>query len=47
MLDVSVWSHCDNWYRHPSGRITSNWPGSTLPFAKRTKILEPKAFSWS
>lgn len=46
-LDVSVWSHCDNWYRHPSGRITSNWPGATLPFAKRTKVLEPEAFSWS
>ncbi|MEO6604659.1 MAG: NAD(P)/FAD-dependent oxidoreductase [Aeromicrobium sp.] len=46
-LDVSVWSHCENWYRHPSGRITSNWPGATLPFAKRTKVLEPKAFSWS
>ena len=47
LLDVSVWSHCENWYRHPSGRITSNWPGSTLPFAKRTKVLDPKAFSWS
>ena len=46
-LDVSEWSHCENWYRHPSGRITSNWPGSTLPFAKRTKVLEPEAFSWS
>ncbi len=46
-LDVSVWSHCENWYRHPSGRITSNWPGATLPFAKRTKVLEPEAFNWS
>jgi cation diffusion facilitator CzcD-associated flavoprotein CzcO len=47
LLDVSVWSHCENWYRHPSGRITSNWPGATLPFAKRTKVLDPRAFSWS
>lgn len=47
LLDVSVWSHCQNWYRHPSGRITSNWPGATLPFAKRTKVLDPNAFSWS
>jgi cation diffusion facilitator CzcD-associated flavoprotein CzcO len=47
LLDVSVWSHCENWYRHPSGRITSNWPGATLPFAKRTKVLDPQAFSWS
>jgi cation diffusion facilitator CzcD-associated flavoprotein CzcO len=47
LLDVSVWSHCENWYRHPSGRITSNWPGATLPFARRTKVLDPKAFRWS
>ena len=46
-LDHSVWGHCDSWYRHKSGRITSNWPGATLPFAKRTKTLEPEAFSWS
>ena len=46
-LDHSVWGSCDNWYRHESGRITSNWPGATLPFAKRTKTLEPDAFSWS
>lgn len=46
-LDHSVWAHCDNWYRHRSGRITSNWPGATLPFAKRTKLLEPEAFNWS
>ena len=47
LLDVSVWSHCENWYRHPSGRITSNWPGATLPFARRTKVLDPHAFSWA
>jgi len=46
-LDHSVWGHCDSWYRHESGRITSNWPGATLPFAKRTRVLEPDAFSWS
>ncbi|MRJ77127.1 NAD(P)-binding protein [Aeromicrobium sp. SMF47] len=46
-LDSSVWSSCDNWYRHPSGRITSNWPGATLPFAKATKHLEPEAFEWA
>ncbi|MGA8850192.1 MAG: NAD(P)/FAD-dependent oxidoreductase [Aeromicrobium sp.] len=46
-LDHSVWSHCDNWYRHKSGRITSNWPGATKPFAQRTKMLEPEAFSWA
>ncbi|MBC7597219.1 MAG: NAD(P)/FAD-dependent oxidoreductase [Kineosporiaceae bacterium] len=46
-LEHSPWADCNNWYRHKSGRITSNWPGATLPFAKRTKTLEPKAFSWS
>ena len=46
-LEHSPWADCNNWYHHKSGRITSNWPGATLPFAKRTKTLEPKAFSWS
>ncbi|MBC7633035.1 NAD(P)/FAD-dependent oxidoreductase [Aeromicrobium sp.] len=46
-LNHSVWAHCDNWYRHRSGRITSNWPGATLPFAQATKVLEPSAFRWS
>ncbi len=46
-LDRSVWAHCNNWYRHPSGRITSNWPGATLPFARRTRTLEPAEFAWS
>ena len=46
-LSHSTWAHCDNWYRHPSGRITSNWPGSTHPYAKRTRTLEPEAFTWA
>jgi hypothetical protein len=46
-LDRSVWASCDNWYRHPSGRITSNWPGATLPFARRTKTLDPAEFAWA
>ena len=46
-LSHSVWAHCDSWYRHASGRITSNWPGSTHPYARRTKVLEPEAFRWS
>jgi cation diffusion facilitator CzcD-associated flavoprotein CzcO len=46
-LGHSVWAHCDSWYRHASGRITSNWPGSTLPYAQRTKVLEPDAFEWA
>ena len=46
-LGHSVWAHCDSWYRHPSGRITSNWPGSTHPYAQRTKTLQPDAFEWA
>jgi hypothetical protein len=46
-LGRSVWAHCDSWYRHTSGRITSNWPGSTLPYSQRTKTLDPTAFTWS
>jgi cation diffusion facilitator CzcD-associated flavoprotein CzcO len=46
-LEHSAWAHCDSWYRHRSGRITSNWPGSTHPYARRTRTLEPDAFSWT
>ena len=46
-LSHSVWAHCDSWYRHASGRITSNWPGSTHPYAQRTKSLQPDAFEWA
>jgi cation diffusion facilitator CzcD-associated flavoprotein CzcO len=46
-LERSVWASCENWYRHPSGRITSNWPGATLPFARRTRTLEPSEFAWA
>lgn len=46
-LEHSAWAHCDNWYRHRSGRITSNWPGATRPFAKATEVLEPTAFRWA
>lgn len=46
-LANSVWSHCNSWYHHESGRITSNWPGATKPFAKRTKVLDPEAFEWT
>jgi cation diffusion facilitator CzcD-associated flavoprotein CzcO len=45
-LGLSVWGQCDSWYRHPSGRITSNWPGSTKPFERATRHLDPAHFSW-
>ena len=46
-LALSVWGQCDNWYRHPSGRITSNWPGSTKPFERATRHLTPEHFAWT
>ncbi|EFQ83847.1 hypothetical protein HMPREF0063_10563 [Aeromicrobium marinum DSM 15272] len=46
-LATSVWGNCDSWYRHPSGRITSNWPGATHPYARRTRQLEPEEFAWT
>lgn len=46
-LQDSVWGRCDNWYTHPSGRITSNWPGSTKPFERATRHLAPEDFAWS
>ena len=46
-LDESVWGSCDSWYRHPSGRITSNWPGSTHPYKKRVSTLDPQDFAWT
>jgi cation diffusion facilitator CzcD-associated flavoprotein CzcO len=46
-LSHSAWAHCDSWYRHESGRITSNWPGATHPYARRTAQLDVGAFAWA
>ncbi|GAA0189597.1 NAD(P)/FAD-dependent oxidoreductase [Aeromicrobium sp. Leaf291] len=46
-LESSVWGSCDSWYRHPSGRITSNWPGSTYPYHRRVRTVEPEDFAWT
>lgn len=46
-LAGTVWSRCDSWYRHPSGRITSNWPGPTHVYGRRTAHLDPEAFTWT
>ncbi len=46
-LATTTWVHCDNWYRHPvSGRITSNWPGSTREYDARLDALDPAEFTW-
>ncbi len=46
-LERSVWGSCDSWYRHPSGRITSNWPGSTYPYHRRVRSLDVEDFAWA
>ncbi len=46
-LEESVWGSCDSWYRHESGRITSNWPGATHPYARRVRTLDPQDFAWA
>lgn len=44
-LAASSWVRCDSWYRDPgTGRITSNWPGGTDSYVKRTRVLEPSEF---
>jgi len=40
-LDRSVWATCSSWYRAPSGRIVTNWPGTASEYARRTARLDP------
>jgi cation diffusion facilitator CzcD-associated flavoprotein CzcO len=44
-LRRSVWTTCDSWYReHGDGRITSNWPGYMLEYARATRRVEPDEY---
>lgn len=43
-LAHSVWSRCASWYREPSGRITTNWPGTVTEYQGRTGQFDPAAF---
>lgn len=46
-LSTSAWVRCDSWYRDPgTGRITSNWPGGTTSYVKRTRVLNPTEFAF-
>jgi cation diffusion facilitator CzcD-associated flavoprotein CzcO len=38
-LAGTVWTSCANWYRTPSHRITTNWPGLVTEYHRRTRIL--------
>jgi cation diffusion facilitator CzcD-associated flavoprotein CzcO len=40
-LTKSVWSTCSSWYRTTDGTITTNWPGGTREYLRRTARLRP------
>jgi cation diffusion facilitator CzcD-associated flavoprotein CzcO len=39
-LGRSVWSMCTSWYREPSGRVSTNWPGLVSEYHRRTRTLD-------
>jgi hypothetical protein len=44
-LGRSVWAaSCSSWYRTPTGRIVTNWPGLVSEYRHRTAVLEPADF---
>ncbi len=43
-LASSVWTACTSWYRTPSGRVVTNWPGSAAEYRRRTARLDPADF---
>ena len=36
VLDRSIWTRCDSYFRSPSGRIVTQWPYTELEYARRT-----------
>lgn len=47
-LASSAWASCDSWYRDPStNRITSNWPGGTKSYMRRTRTMDPTEFTFT
>jgi len=44
-LRRTVWdAGCNSWYKTASGKITNNWPQSTVSFWWRTRRVDPRAF---
>lgn len=43
-LAQGVWSTCASWYRTADGSITTNWPGGTWEYLRRTARLRPADF---
>ena len=46
-LSRTVWSHgCNSWYKTAEGRITNNWPYSTLTYWLRMRRPYPEDYEW-
>ncbi|WP_435768734.1 flavin-containing monooxygenase [Nocardioides sp. SYSU DS0651] len=43
-LAHSVWNGCSSWYREPSGRITTNWPGTVTEYQQRTARFDGRDY---
>lgn len=43
-LAGSVWSSCSSWYKDPSGRVTTNWPGTVAEYQQRTARFDAADF---
>jgi cation diffusion facilitator CzcD-associated flavoprotein CzcO len=46
-LAGSAWAGCASWYKHPSGRITTNWPGLVTEYDRRTKRFDARVYHLS
>jgi cation diffusion facilitator CzcD-associated flavoprotein CzcO len=36
----TVWATCHNWYRGGQGQVTTNWPGQTAEYRRRTRRVD-------
>ena len=44
----TVWlGSCANWYKDESGRLTNNWPKSTVSYWRETRVLTPGDYEFS
>ena len=40
-------TNVNSWYKNENGRVTQNWPGSSLEFWKQSKQLSPEDYYFS
>jgi cation diffusion facilitator CzcD-associated flavoprotein CzcO len=43
-LADSVWTGCGSWYAEPSGRVTTNWPGTVAEYEQRCAAFDVADF---